>query len=144
MVRPHGLSGETVVELVSNRRERLEPGSLLYTEDRALRVASARPFKKRWLVRFDGVSDLDAAERLRDRHLLARPLPDPGALWVHELIGSEVRSVSGEHLGTISAVVANPASDLLELDDGGLVPVRFVVDHTDGVVVAEVPAGLLE
>lgn len=144
MVRPHGLSGETVVELVSNRPERLKAGSLLYTEGRELRVASARPFKKRWLVRFEGVSDLGAAELLRGRHLLARPITDPDVLWVHELVGSEVRSVSGEPVGAIIAVVANPASDLLELENGRLVPVRFVVDHRQGLVIVDLPEGLLE
>lgn len=143
-MRPHGRSGETVVELVSNRPERLGQGTLLYTKDRELRVASARPFKKRWLVRFEGVSDLDAAELLRNQLLLARPLSDPDALWVHELVGSEVRSVKGESLGKVTAVVANPASDLMELEDGGLVPVRFVVEHHDRLVVVDVPEGLLE
>ncbi len=133
-----------VVALVSNRNERLEIGSLLYTPDRELRVASARPFKHRWLVRFDGVSDLEAAERLRDKPLFAPPLSDPDALWVHDLVGSEVRSVSGEALGKVRAVLANPASDLLELEGGGLVPVRFVVEQSRGLVVVDVPEGLLE
>ena len=143
-MRPHGLAGETVVELVSNRPERLEQGAVLYAGERELRVASARPFKKRWLVRFEGVSGLDAAERLRNQPLAARRISDPDALWVHDLVGSVVRSVTGESLGTVSAVVANPASDLMELEDGGLVPVRFVVEHREGLVVVDVPEGLLE
>jgi 16S rRNA processing protein RimM len=144
VARPHGLSGEVVVELVTNRPERLEPGSLLYTFDRELRVRNARRLSGRWLVCFDGVGDLEAAERLRGVALLARPLSDPEALWVHELIGSVVRSVAGDELGTVSSVLANPASDLLELEGGGLVPVRFIVEHGPKCVVVDVPRGLLD
>ena len=35
-------------------------------------------------------------------------------------------------LGVVEAVEANPASDLLVLDGGRLVPLRFVVEHTRG------------
>ncbi|MGD0321900.1 MAG: ribosome maturation factor RimM [Acidimicrobiales bacterium] len=143
VLRPHGLSGEVVVALVTNRPERLEPGSLLYASGRELRIHSARRFSGRWLVRFEGVDDLEAAVCLRGVPLLARPLSDPEALWVHELIGSVVRSVAGDELGTVSSVLANPASDLLELEGGGLVPVRFVVEHGPNGVVVDVPHGLL-
>jgi 16S rRNA processing protein RimM len=44
----------------------------------------------------------------------------------------------------VVAVEANPAHDLLVLDDGALVPVVFVVEHTPGRVVVDPPAGLLE
>jgi 16S rRNA processing protein RimM len=144
VVRPHGLSGEVVVEFVTNRPERLESGSLLYTSGRELRIRTARWFSGRWLVCFDGVGDLEAAERLRGMPLLALPLSDPEALWVHELIGSAVRSVAGDELGTVRSVLANPASDLLELEGGSLVPVRFVVEHGLKSVVVDVPPGLMD
>jgi hypothetical protein len=45
----------------------------------------------------------------------------------------------------VTAVEANPASDLLVLDGGGLVPLCFVVDHVPGSrVVVRVPDGLLD
>ncbi len=48
-------------------------------------------------------------------------------------------------LGTVESVEANPASDLLVLDGGALIPLRFVVEHEPGVrVTVEVPDGLLD
>jgi hypothetical protein len=45
----------------------------------------------------------------------------------------------------VQAVLDNPASDLLELEDGRLVPSVFVVGHEPGVRVSvEVPIGLLD
>jgi len=145
VVKPHGLGGEVVVDFISNRPERVVAGSVYATDAGELRVEAARPYQRRFLVTFAGVTDLPAAEALRGRVLRAAPLDDPSALWVHELVGADVVDASdGRRLGTVAAVVANPASDLLELDDGGLVPLRCVVSHRPGRVTVEVPAGLLD
>jgi 16S rRNA processing protein RimM len=144
-VRPHGLKGEVVVDLVSNRAERSVPGSVFLTDHGELRVESSRPFQHRWLMTFAGVHGIDGAEGLRDRILRAPPLDDPAALWVHELVGSVViDQADGNTLGTVTAVVANPVSDLLELDGGALVPLRCVVEHGPGRIVVDIPAGLLD
>jgi len=145
--RAHGLRGEVSVAFVSNRPERTVPGAVLYADDRELLVASARQHGGRWIVRFAGVADRDAAERLRGALLTAEPLqPADGVdeLWVHELVGAPVVDRSGYALGTIVAVEANPAHDLLVLEGGALVPVVFVVDRRDGTVVVDVPEGLLD
>jgi 16S rRNA processing protein RimM len=76
--------------------------------------------------------------------LLAEPVDDPDALWVHDLIGCRVVEVDGTERGRCVAVVANPASDLLELDSTALVPVTFVVSCVDGVITIDPPAGLFE
>ncbi len=86
----------------------------------------------------------EAADELRGALLLAPAVDDPESLFVHDLVGSEVIEVDGTPRGTVSAVQANPASDLLVMDDGNLVPLRFVVDRAPGRIVVDVPAGLFE
>jgi 16S rRNA processing protein RimM len=142
--KAHGLAGELVVTLVSNRSERVEVGSVFLTDVGELRIEAARPFGGNWLMRFAGVGTREQAEALRSTVLRGRALYDEDAWWVHELIGSEVVDTDGAHLGTVTAVVANPASDLLELDGGALVPMRFVVERTAGRIVVEIPPGLLD
>lgn len=157
VARPHGLRGEVIVELWTNRTERLAPGTRLWARretgesaepapaprERELTVSASTPHHDRWIVSFAGVSDRDGAEELRDSVLSAPPIEDPDSLWVHELIGSDLLDTSGRRRGRIVAVEANPASDLLVLDDGGLVPLRFVVEHRRGAVTADLPEGLL-
>jgi 16S rRNA processing protein RimM len=138
------LAGDVVVQLVTNRLERVQRGSVLVAAGRELRVERSRPSKHLWLVRFENVSGVEGAEKLRGERLFAEPLVDPGALWVHELVGVLVCSTEGDELGRVSAVLANPASDLLELEGGGLIPVRFVVERGAGRVVVDVPPGLFE
>lgn len=152
VTRPHGLRGEVVVHLWTDVVERLAPGSVLSSARGPLTVASSRPLsgeRDRYLVQFDGVADREGAERLRGVDLSAEALDLPGALWVHELIGASVRDAASDaELGRIAAVEANPASDLLVLESGVLIPTRFVrrVDADDDARVVEVdlPDGLLD
>jgi 16S rRNA processing protein RimM len=143
--RAHGLKGEIAVSLTSEREERLAPGAELWTDSRSLVVTSARPHQHRWLVCFEGISDRTVAEALQGAVLYADVLPsDSDDLWVHELIGAAVENPAGTRLGTVIAVEANPASDLLVLDGDRLVPLAFLVRHEPGLVVVDPPAGLLE
>ncbi len=148
IVKPHGLRGEVVVELITNRVDRVAPGSVLTADTGPLEVQRSRPFEAtgvgRWIVSFRDVADRSGAEALRGLVLLAKPADDPEGLWVHLLIGAEVVDLDGVRLGTVEAVEANPASDLLVLDTGGLIPLRFVVERRPGQVSVDVPAGLLE
>jgi len=143
-VKPHGLKGEVVVELTTNRTERVAPGTVLATDRGPLTVVRSSPFQNRWIVQFEGVASREDADALRNVVLRAEPLEDPDALWVHELIGAVVVDTAGTELGRVDAVEANPASDLLVLDGGGLVPLTFVVSQEQGRVVVDPPAGLLD
>ena len=126
---------------------RLEPGSQLLSSRGALTVASSKPFgEDRFIVQFDGVEGRTAAEALRGVELEAEPLDVPGKLWVHELVGATVRDAAGTELGRVAAVEANPASDLLVLESGGLIPATFITSH-DGAnrtLHVDIPDGLLD
>jgi 16S rRNA processing protein RimM len=144
VARAHGLSGEVVVELLTDRQERLEPGTHLVGPGGELVVATSRPFGTRWLVVFEGVGNRTAAEALHGARLSAPALDDPGALWVHELVGATVVETDGTERGRVVALQDNPAADLLVLDDGALVPVVFVVDAAPGRLTIDPPPGLFE
>ena len=146
--RAHGLRGEVAVTLSTDRTERVAVGSRLHVDERVLTVVAARPHQGRWLVRFEEVGDRTAAEALRGEVLRAEPLEGiDDVLWVHELVGAEVRDTTGASIGPVLAVEDNPASDLLVVEVDGrevLVPIVFVVEQADGVVVIDPPEGLLD
>jgi 16S rRNA processing protein RimM len=142
--RAHGIRGEVAVTLTTDRLERVAPGAVLWAGPRRLEVRSSRPHQGRHLVAFEGVADRTTAEALHGAVLAAEPLDDPGTLWVHELVGAEVVAPDGTRLGAVTAVEANPASDLLVLDGGGLVPLTFLVRAEAGRLVVDLPAGLLD
>lgn len=147
VLRPHGLRGAAVVALRSSEPDRLEPGSVLTDDQGAnpLVVEAARPLKERFVVHFEGVTTPEAVDAMRGRVLYAPPIDRAGTLWVDELVGASVVDRDGAPLGRVTAVERNPASDLLVLEGGRLVPARFVVgDVVDHTVVVDVPEGLFE
>jgi 16S rRNA processing protein RimM len=146
ITRPHALRGELVVLFSTDRTaERTRPGAELHTADgRRLVVASARPHQDRWIVSFEGVASREAADLLRGVPLFADPLEDPDVVFVHQLIGLRVVDQHGVEHGRVAALEANPAADLLVLDDDRLVPLTFLVAVEDDVARVDVPAGLLD
>ena len=144
VTKAHGIRGEVLVDLVTDRVERVAPGSVLDTERGPLTVTSSRAHQGKWIVAFEGVPTRNDAEALRGTVLLAEPLEDEDTLWVHDLVGAEVVETDGTPRGTVEAVQANPASDLLVLDGGALVPLTFVVEHEPGRVVIDPPDGLFD
>jgi 16S rRNA processing protein RimM len=154
ITRPHGLRGEVLVSLLTTEPSRLAGGSVLWAGPDQLRVRRATRHHTQWIVDFDGVTSRQQAEDLAGQVLTApaKEAADDGddqALWVHDLVGARVVEVDGTDRGRVTGVLANPASDLLELESGALVPLRFVVgtpERTEAGVVVQVdpPAGLFE
>jgi 16S rRNA processing protein RimM len=146
VAKAHGLRGEVVVVPITNQAARFEAGAHLWTDARELVIATSRPHQQNHLVRFEGIEDRNGAEALRGEVLSADatgPAPE-GEVWVHEVIGAEVRDRTGHALGRVASVEANPAHDLLVLENGTLIPMVFVVEHAPDVVVVDPPEGLLD
>lgn len=142
--RAHGVRGDLVVNLSTDRLERVAVGARLLIGDEWRTVSSSRMQGSKRVIHFEGVDDRDAAEALAGRPIRAEPIDDPTALWVHELVGSTVVDREGIDRGRCVSVIANPASDLLELDNGALVPSVFIVESGAGRIVIDPPAGLFE
>jgi 16S rRNA processing protein RimM len=150
--KPHGVRGEVVVSLITDRVERVAVGTTLYAGDarRPLLIESSKRHQARWIVQFEGVHSREAADELHGSMLRATPLDlgegAAGVLWIHELIGSTVVDArDGRDIGVVESVEDNPASDLLVLaKSGALIPLRFVVDSSPGRLVVELPEGLLD
>jgi 16S rRNA processing protein RimM len=147
ITKAHGVKGDVLVALSSDRTSRLAPGSVLATDRGDLTVVRSSQHHDRWIVQFDEIVGRDAAETWRGTLLRAEPIEteeDDDALWVYELVGAEVSLPDGSVVGTVAEVQSNPASDLLVLDSGALVPVVFVTDHAPGHLTIDPPEGLLE
>lgn len=134
------------VSFTSDVESRRSVGARLWTtadaSGDALVIASVRAQGDRHVVHFEGVESREAAALLTNRLLHAEPVEDSDALWVHQLIGSMVTDRTGAQWGRCVAVVQNPAHDLLELADGVLVPMPFVVETDGATTVIDPPEGL--
>jgi len=145
IAKAFGIRGEVIVDALSNRPGRFAAGAVLLAGSTELVVTRAHLHGQRWIVAFSGVGTRREAEELRGQVLKAEAQPTKrGELWVHEMVGSSVFDAAGARLGEVTAVEANPASDLLVLDSGGLIPLTFVLESAAGRIVVDPPPGLLE
>jgi len=165
VLRPQGVRGEVVVEVLSDVADRFAKGSRLLAvredrEDRdgqpplSLEVAASRAHKSGAVVRFAGCEDRDRAEELRGLWLEVPrsqvPAAEAGTYYQYELLGCLCR-VSGEELGRVAEVVEDGGGLLLIVEgEGRRIPVPFVreflreVDVAGARIELELPPGLVE
>lgn len=146
ITKPHGLNGDVLVKYVTDMIEERTAVGATFTlsNDRVVVIESASLHNDRWIVHFEGVDSREAAQVLHSQLLFAEPLENSDTLFIHQIIGKRLRTVEGTDHGEIVSVLDNPASDLMELANGRLVPMAFYVDHDEEFVTVDVPAGLLE
>lgn len=164
--KPHGIHGELVVEAMCD-----EPGATFargrrvfaggqsptanLTSPPELEVLGSRPFKQQWLVSLRGISDRNEAELWRERFLLVKASelspPSDGEVWVHEMPGMHVVTVSGDPVGDVFEVQTLPQGLLLDVQTPrGIVSIPFVdaivvrVDREARTLTVDPPDGLLD
>jgi 16S rRNA processing protein RimM len=162
VLRPHGVRGEVVVEVLSDVPDRFARGSRMLgiREGRSpvsLEVAASRIHKSGAVVRFEGWEDRDRAEELRDLWLeIPRsevPAAEPGTYYQYELVGCRC-SVDDQELGRVVEVVEDGGGLLLIIENEGeggrRIPVPFVreflreVDVAGARIELTLPPGLVE
>jgi 16S rRNA processing protein RimM len=158
--RPHGIRGDVVVGVRTDEPElRFAKGSRLDTDPAArgpLVVASSRWHSGQLLVRFEGITDRDAAAELGGTWLTVDSatlgaLDDPDEFRDSDLVGLTVRTTDGTVVGAVDDVLHSGQDVLVVRSSSGsgeiLVPfVKDIVPEVDvasGVIVITPPPGLL-
>ena len=145
IIKAHGLKGQVLVDLWTDRTERVAVGTELESDRGPLVVEASIAHQDRFIVTFDQIHTRDDAEAWRGVVLRAARVEDDGVIWIDELFGAQLYDQTGVLRGRVVEVEANPASDIMVLDSGALVPLTFVTHVEARVRVdVEVPEGLFE
>lgn len=104
-----------------------------------LTVAGSKPFRKGLIVQFEELQDRDSAELWRGRYLLAPfselPPLQHDQVYLHDLIGMSVVSLTGEQLGVVTTFYELPQGIMLDVQtarDSVMIPYRpEIVVRTD-------------
>lgn len=119
VVGPQGLHGEVKVKTFTARPESLGAYGPLRTKDgRRLNVVDARATRADIaLVRFKGIKDRSAAEKLKGIELFvpreALPQPDEDEFYHADLLGLTAQDAEGRVLGKVSGVHNFGAGDII-------------------------------
>jgi 16S rRNA processing protein RimM len=138
VARPHGLRGDVVVNPETDFvAERFRPGATVWTRaggrEEELTIASARMQNGRPVVGFEGLSSIDAVERLAGVELRVpeaslQPL-EPGRYYEHQLVGCSVETAAGATVGSVVRVESGVGGSRLVVEGArGEVLVPLAVD----------------
>ena len=122
IARPHGLRGQVVVTPETDFvAERFRSGATVWTRSAGrhdeLTIASARIQRGRPVIGFEGLSSVEAVERLAGLELRIpeaslRPL-DPGRYYEFQLVGCVVETTEGSVVGPVVRVEGGPGGSRL-------------------------------
>jgi 16S rRNA processing protein RimM len=131
--RPHGLDGS--FHVVEPAPQLLWEGASIWVGERATKVLRRAGTDSRPILRVGLASDRTGVEGLRGEPLRAprehAPELDEDEYWADDLVGCSVASGARE-LGTVRRMLPYPSCELLELDDGTLIPlVRDAIRSVD-------------
>jgi len=113
IARAHGIRGQVIVNLETDfPEERFRPGATLFTRRgagvQAIALTTVRFQNGRPVVGIEGVETMNDAEALAGLELRVpmeqlAPLP-AGTFYHHDLVGCQVVTEAGEHVGAVESV----------------------------------------
>ncbi len=124
--RPHGVSGETLVEIYTDFPQRLKPKKIVYAGEKhlPLTIRGCRPHKDGLLLAFEGISTPEDVGRFRNQTLYVstvdRAALPPGEFYHDQLLGLSVITEDLRPLGKLAEIITTGANDV------------FVIASADG------------
>jgi len=160
VLKPHGVHGAVLVEIVTDFPERVREGvrfGLGGAEgpQAMYEVHQIREHNRGLILSVRDMRSREEAEAWRGKHLFLPPLSrdelPEGYYYEHELVGLRCQTVAGQSKGVITGLDQGPGQSRLVVELEGveyLVPwvpeIVTLVDLDTGVVVVDPPLGLLE
>lgn len=158
--RAHGIRGQVVVNPETDFMEdRFKVGQILRVgpadRTRPYEIRGVRFYQGRPIVQFAGIETMNDAEALAGAEVWLpassiEPLP-PETFYRHDLVGCEVRRLSGDAVGRVTAVEGTLERSHLVVDADGrdtliplAAPICVRIDLAARVIVVDPPEGLLE
>jgi 16S rRNA processing protein RimM len=115
IVGSFGLRGQLKIAPSTDFLNRFETGQRLFINDQWIVIEKMTVHKNRPLIKLEGVTSIDAAEKLKWAKIFVegRPELDPDEYLVEDLVGLRLQTDDGAPLGTIDEILPNPAHDLI-------------------------------
>jgi 16S rRNA processing protein RimM len=116
--RPHGISGEILLEILSENPENFEVGKQIFIGSRKMlcKINSLRQTNKLWLISLEGYESREQVALLTNQQVFMRKdelknLPE-GRFYHHEVIGMRVLDEKNALLGEVSEILVTGANDV--------------------------------
>lgn len=140
VVAPFGTKGEVKVRIETDFPERFEDQEEVWLQPangkgRMARIESVRFHQGVALIKFEACDDRTCAEELRDAELMIDKTElkelESGQFYVHDIIGLDVYTTGGEHIGQVTDVLQGAGNDVYVTPRGMIPAVKQFVKEID-------------
>ena len=116
IVNTHGIRGEVKIQPWADGPEFFKGLSRLFIDGKPVKIISCRAHKGCLIISLEGISDIDAAVKLKNRVVFIDrddvPLP-AGSYFLQDVIGlAAIDAETGNELGTDEEILPSPANDI--------------------------------
>lgn len=116
IIAPWGVKGQLKVKIITDFPERFSPSAKVYINRRPMTIKSTIWQKDRAIIELGHIDSIQDAQRLQGQPVeihrsQLNTLPQ-GRYYHFQLIGLEVWTTQGEHLGSISKVLTTAGNDI--------------------------------
>ena len=124
IIAPWGVKGQVSVQIETDFPQRFSPGAQVFIDGKPVTIVDVSWYRGRPLIKFNTIDCTEDARQLRGKSIeipqsQLQPLPEDH-YYHFQLIGLEVRTVGGEHLGKVREVLCGESND------------TYVVQGTEG------------
>jgi len=141
IVNTHGVRGEVKILPWADSPDFLAEFERVYIDGEPVNVTKARVHKNSVIAAFDGVTDIDGAERLRDKTVYidrGDVALEEGRHFIADLIGLRaVDADTGKELGHVADVLPRPAHDVYVIQGEREILIPAVPEFVDEINVDE-------
>jgi 16S rRNA processing protein RimM len=116
--RPHGVSGDVLMEVYTDFPERLRPKLVVYAGENhlPLTISRLRPHNEGILLTFEGLTTPEQVGRFRNQIIYTpkanSPVLPEGEYYQYQLIGLDVLEENGQTLGKVTEIIETGANDV--------------------------------
>lgn len=160
IVNTHGVRGEVKVLPLTDSQDRFDALKWVYLDSngslKKQDIEGVKHIKGTVILKLKGIDSVEAAEALKGFFLLvdrenAVSLPS-GSYFICDILGSDVRDLSGVSLGKLTEVLHTGSNDVYVVKDGegrelllpALKSVIREVSVEEGIIKVVIPEGLLD
>ncbi|MFC1833816.1 ribosome maturation factor RimM [Thermodesulfobacteriota bacterium] len=154
VLKPFGVRGEVKIGLFTESAEPVERSSVLFLDETPFKVLRVRFHKGAALLSLEGIDAPEQVKQLAGSLVKTEvsnlPPKEEDEYYWFELIGLEVLTTDGKHLGKITNIIPTGANDVLQIEgDYGEVLLPMIdeviidIDVDEGKMLADPLEGLI-
>ncbi len=116
IIAPWGVKGQLKVKIITDFPERFSPSAKVYINRQPMTIKSTIWQKDRAIIELGHIDSIQDAQRLQGQiveiHRSQLKTMPQGRYYQFQLIGLEVWTSQGEHLGSISTILTTAGTDI--------------------------------